>query len=181
MPVPALVAVTGIMGVCISTNMNFAIMKRLIFQNINSGFSKRKFSTEKKNHFVPFNCCRNAAMSAPLPVANSQDPNIRNDIKPLSEDEQKDGNAGSDKKEKKESSSLSQNDAPYCVLPERQKVSLMLLASFAAIISPISSSIYFPAINDIAKDLDVSVNLVNLTITTYLVRILRITLIAAIS
>lgn len=116
-------------------------------------------------------------MSAPPPVANSQDPNIRDDIKPLSDDKQKDENAISDEKK---TSSPSQNDTPYCVLPERQKVSLMLLASFAAIISPISSSIYFPAINDIARDLDVSINLVNLTITTYLVRMLGLTLMRAI-
>lgn len=60
-------------------------------------------------------------------------------------------------------------DAPYCVLPEGQKVFLMLLCSFAAMISPISSSIYFPALNSIGSDLDVSTNKMNLSITMFLV------------
>ncbi|CRG83359.1 putative transporter AQR1 [Talaromyces islandicus] len=107
-------------------------------------------------------------MSAPPPLANNRELDTRDDIKPPSEEKQKDENTLSYDKEKEEIS-IPQDDVPYCVLPERQKVSLMLLASFAAIISPISSSIYFPAINDIAKDLDVSINLVNLTITTYLI------------
>jgi hypothetical protein len=103
-------------------------------------------------------------MSVLPPVINNRD-----GIKPLPEEKQKDQNTVPDENEKKETPPP-QDDAPYCVLPERQKVSLMLLASFAAVISPISSSIYFPAINNIARDLDVSINLVNLTITTYLVR-----------
>jgi hypothetical protein len=58
---------------------------------------------------------------------------------------------------------------PYCILPEGEKIFIMLLVSFAAIISPISSSIYFPALNNLAKDLNVSISLINITITTYLV------------
>lgn len=58
---------------------------------------------------------------------------------------------------------------PYCILPECEKIFIILLVSFAAIISPISSSIYFPALNNIAKDLNVSISLINITITTYLV------------
>ncbi|RHZ58911.1 hypothetical protein CDV55_106116 [Aspergillus turcosus] len=59
--------------------------------------------------------------------------------------------------------------APYCILPECEKIFIILLVSFAAIISPISSSIYFPALNNIAKDLNVSISLINITITTYLI------------
>ncbi|KAH2766173.1 hypothetical protein KXW10_008248 [Aspergillus fumigatus] len=58
---------------------------------------------------------------------------------------------------------------PYCILSERKKIFVILLVSFAAIISPISSSIYFPALNSLAKDLNVSVSLINITITTYLI------------
>lgn len=61
-------------------------------------------------------------------------------------------------------------EQPYCVLPDREKIFFMLLCSFAAIISPISSSIYFPALGDLSEDLHVSSSLINLTITTYLVR-----------
>lgn len=60
-------------------------------------------------------------------------------------------------------------DAPYCVLPEGPKIFLMMLCSFAAMISPISSSIYFPALNSIGSDLGVSTNKMNLSITMFLV------------
>lgn len=60
-------------------------------------------------------------------------------------------------------------DAPYCVLPESEKIFIMLLVSFAAIISPISSSIYFPALNNLASDLNFSISMINISITTYLV------------
>ncbi|KAF7192829.1 MFS transporter R5 [Pseudocercospora fuligena] len=64
----------------------------------------------------------------------------------------------------------SKNDeADNCVLGEREKISLMMLASFSALISPISSSIYFPAVNDLSRDLHVSVSSINLTISTYLI------------
>ncbi|KAF4216677.1 hypothetical protein CNMCM6457_004913 [Aspergillus fumigatiaffinis] len=58
---------------------------------------------------------------------------------------------------------------PYCILPEGEKIFIILLVSSAAIISPISSSIYFPALNNLAKDLNVSISLINITITTYLI------------
>ncbi|KAL3458750.1 putative MFS transporter [Aspergillus heterothallicus] len=61
------------------------------------------------------------------------------------------------------------NEAPYTVFPEREKISLMLLCSFAALISPLSSGIYFPAIVSIADDLDVSISKINLTVTMYLI------------
>lgn len=62
------------------------------------------------------------------------------------------------------------SDAPYCVLPAGEKALVIIAGSFAALISPLSSSIYLPAMTSIAKEMDVSVSLINLTITTYLVR-----------
>lgn len=59
----------------------------------------------------------------------------------------------------------------YCILPEWQKIALMLTASFATIISPISTSIYLPAVNVLTRDLGVSISLINVTISTYLVSI----------
>lgn len=63
-------------------------------------------------------------------------------------------------------------ESPYSVLSEPVKISILLTASFAAIVSPISSSIYFPAIPTLSRDLHVSVSVITLTITTYLVRTL---------
>lgn len=65
------------------------------------------------------------------------------------------------------------SDAPYSVLPAGEKALVIIAGSFAALISPLSSSIYLPAMTSIAQEMDVSVSLINLTITTYLVRILR--------
>ena len=59
---------------------------------------------------------------------------------------------------------------PYSTFSEPMKIFTILLASFAAIISPISASIYFPALNTLARDLHVSTTSINLTITTYMVR-----------
>lgn len=61
-------------------------------------------------------------------------------------------------------------EAPYSIWTPNQKRALILTASCAAFFSPISGQIYFPALNVISADLNVSSTLVNLTITTYLVR-----------
>jgi Na+/melibiose symporter-like transporter len=45
----------------------------------------------------------------------------------------------------------------------------IILASFAAFISPVSSSIYYPALNSLVSDLHVTVSTINLTITVYIV------------
>lgn len=60
-------------------------------------------------------------------------------------------------------------EPPYCILREGEKIFIMLTVSFAAIISPISSSIYFPALDELATDMHVSISLINLTVTMYLV------------
>lgn len=59
--------------------------------------------------------------------------------------------------------------APYSVLPPGEKAFVIVAGSFAALISPLSSSIYLPALDSLARDMNVSVSLINLTITTYLV------------
>lgn len=57
----------------------------------------------------------------------------------------------------------------YSVLPNGEKTFVIMAGSFAALISPLSSSIYLPALDSLARDMDASVSLINLTITTYLV------------
>ena len=57
----------------------------------------------------------------------------------------------------------------YCVLPNGEKTFVIMAGSFAALFSPLSSSIYLPALPSLASDMNVSVSLINLTITTYLV------------
>ena len=84
------------------------------------------------------------------------------------------------------SSPTALSEEPYSIFDRRQKVLIVLVVSTAATckyisvsyrihrfdtftVSGFASNIYFPAIPIIARDLNVSVEFVNLTITSYLV------------
>ncbi|KAI0154980.1 major facilitator superfamily domain-containing protein [Xylariaceae sp. FL1272] len=58
---------------------------------------------------------------------------------------------------------------PYSIFDRRQKALIVTLASTAASFSGLASNIYFPALPAVAADLKVSVELVNLTVTSYLI------------
>lgn len=58
---------------------------------------------------------------------------------------------------------------PYHILSMKQKWNLVIFVSLAASFSPLSSNIYFPAIDTISKDLGVNASLIALTITVYMV------------
>lgn len=60
-------------------------------------------------------------------------------------------------------------EPPHTILTEKEKIFTIIMASFAAFISPVSSSIYYPALNSLAHDLNVTVSTMNLTITVYMV------------
>jgi hypothetical protein len=60
-------------------------------------------------------------------------------------------------------------EAPFSTFTHTQKKLIVLTISFIGLLSPLSASIYFPAINTLAKDLHVSTTDINLTVTTYLV------------
>jgi hypothetical protein len=60
-------------------------------------------------------------------------------------------------------------EPPYSVFPKWQRVVYVYVASLAAFASPVSSSIYYPAMLTLARDLDTSLTNISLTITTYLV------------
>ncbi|KAI1027847.1 hypothetical protein LB503_011867, partial [Fusarium chuoi] len=60
-------------------------------------------------------------------------------------------------------------EPPYTVFSDWEKVGIIILVSFLAMISPLSSTVFLPAIPSIAKDMDVSISLINLTVTTYLI------------
>ncbi len=59
--------------------------------------------------------------------------------------------------------------APYSAFTKAQKIAITLTVSFLAIISPLSGQIYLPALDPLSKDLGVSISLINLTITTFMV------------
>ncbi|KAK7953652.1 Major facilitator superfamily transporter, partial [Apiospora saccharicola] len=58
---------------------------------------------------------------------------------------------------------------PYTVFKPSQKLVISLITAFAAMFSTMSSFVYLPALVPIAADLNVSLFLINLTVTSYLV------------
>ncbi|KAI1137638.1 MFS general substrate transporter [Hypoxylon sp. FL0543] len=60
-------------------------------------------------------------------------------------------------------------EEPYSIFDKRQKALIVLIVSTAATFSGFASNIYFPALPTIAHDLNVSIELVNLTVTSYLI------------
>ena len=60
-------------------------------------------------------------------------------------------------------------DDAWSVWSTRGKRTIIFSASFASLLSPLSSNIYFPALEPIARDLHVSNTLVNLSISTYII------------
>ncbi|OAA81120.1 Major facilitator superfamily transporter [Akanthomyces lecanii RCEF 1005] len=59
--------------------------------------------------------------------------------------------------------------APYTVFSRRARVGITVMVSFASMVSPMTSNIYFPALDSVASDLGVSLSLINLTLTTYMI------------
>ncbi|RDW57916.1 putative MFS multidrug transporter [Aspergillus mulundensis] len=64
---------------------------------------------------------------------------------------------------------LQNSEPPYSIFDKRQKWLIIVIVSTAATFSGFASNIYFPALPTIANDLNVSLELVNLTVTTYLI------------
>ncbi|CAM1507776.1 Fc.00g046240.m01.CDS01 [Cosmosporella sp. VM-42] len=58
---------------------------------------------------------------------------------------------------------------PHSVFTKWQRIIYVYIASVAAFASPVSSSIYYPAMSTLAKDLDTSLTNISLTITMYMV------------
>ncbi|KAK8119144.1 major facilitator superfamily transporter [Apiospora kogelbergensis] len=63
-----------------------------------------------------------------------------------------------------------QHDPPiYSVFTTWQKRAIVLSAAAGAFFSPLTAQIYFPALGMLAKDLNVSLTQINLTVTTYMI------------
>ncbi|PYI07045.1 MFS general substrate transporter [Aspergillus sclerotiicarbonarius CBS 121057] len=60
-------------------------------------------------------------------------------------------------------------EPPYSIFDNRQKWLIIIIVSTAATFSGFASNIYFPALPTIANDLNVSVELVDLSVTSYLI------------
>ena len=63
-----------------------------------------------------------------------------------------------------------ENDQPqYTMFGTRARYGIVCIVALAGFFSPLSANIYFPALPYIASDLRVSIELINLTITAYLI------------
>ncbi|OKL60919.1 hypothetical protein UA08_03184 [Talaromyces atroroseus] len=60
-------------------------------------------------------------------------------------------------------------EAPFSIFDHRQKWLIVTIISTAATFSGFASNIYFPALPTITKDLNISLELVDLTVTAYLI------------
>ncbi|KAE8147520.1 MFS transporter [Aspergillus avenaceus] len=65
--------------------------------------------------------------------------------------------------------SAAEEEPPYTLLSEKEKIIAIVIASFSAFLSPVSASIYFPALNTLADQLHVSTHEINLSITVYMI------------
>ncbi|KAI0396674.1 major facilitator superfamily domain-containing protein [Xylariaceae sp. FL0594] len=57
----------------------------------------------------------------------------------------------------------------YTIFSPAQKKAIVFGAAAGAILSPLSGQIYFPALPALSRDLNVSINQINLTVTTYMI------------
>jgi hypothetical protein len=62
-------------------------------------------------------------------------------------------------------------EPPYTIFSTNARIFIIFMVSVSAMISPFAASSYYPALNTLAKELNVSTSLINLTITTYMVRL----------
>ena len=88
---------------------------------------------------------------------------------PVDPDQSEEQSDDSQTKDVLKRTTTSASDKPYSSFTPWQKRFIILSASIGSFISPLTSNIYLPALNTIASDLHVSISQVNLTITTYMV------------
>lgn len=61
-----------------------------------------------------------------------------------------------------------EHDAPYTGFSPAEKRAVLALVGFLMLFSPLTANIYFPAVTQLQQDLNSTVQLINLTMTTYL-------------
>ncbi|MCJ1442587.1 MAG: hypothetical protein MMC23_003083 [Stictis urceolatum] len=98
-----------------------------------------------------------ASANAPISVSNENEPSEEEPEPP------------SDSTAEPPSEQPASSGPEFSVFTTRQKRAIIFAGSLAAFISPLSSQIYFPALNTIAADLHQSISAINLTVTMYLI------------
>jgi len=77
--------------------------------------------------------------------------------------------APTDGSEPKDGGPPSDSSPAYSVFTKGERQMMIVLVGFAMLFSPLTANIYFPAMSKLEADLDTSAQLINLTITSYLV------------
>ena len=57
----------------------------------------------------------------------------------------------------------------YSIFSDRQRKFIVFMVACAGFFSPLSANIYFPALNSLSRDLKVSSEYINLTLTSYMI------------
>ena len=68
-----------------------------------------------------------------------------------------------------EASHQTPSGTAYSVFSDRQRKFIVMVVACAGFFSPLSANIYFPALNSLSRDLKVSSELINLTLTSYMI------------
>lgn len=71
-------------------------------------------------------------------------------------------------------SAVAEPEQPYSTFSKREKKLITFIASLTTLFPPLTGSMYYPIITELAGDLKVSITKINLTITMYLVWFLAI-------
>jgi hypothetical protein len=77
----------------------------------------------------------------------------------------------SDDTEKGIAAEIESDGEPYSIYSRNSKRFIVFMVSVSALISPLAATLYLPALIPISSDLKVSNSLINLTITSYMVRL----------
>lgn len=77
------------------------------------------------------------------------------------------GDIGHDTKYERDATN--QEQTPYSAFTKRQAILIVVLVAIAGFFSPFTAFVYFPALSSIASDYGVSIELMNITVTVYLI------------
>ncbi|KAL2166540.1 hypothetical protein VTG60DRAFT_2527 [Thermothelomyces hinnuleus] len=106
----------------------------------------------------------------PCNATKNYAPGARPGPEEVGEEKEKEKEKETEKETEKEGDIINNNDdPPFSTFTRAQKTLVALAASLAALFSTLSSFIYYPALTRVAEDLGVSLMLVQLTVTSYLV------------
>ena len=95
-----------------------------------------------------------------MPTTGNQDPDMHIARSPENGNEKVQGTDNDDS---------TRVETPYSIFTKPEKLGIVLLVAFAAIYSPLSSFIYFPALTAVANGLHTTLSKINLTITSYMI------------